>query len=72
MMHVIVNWGGRIDYKLERILNLTQMMISNGYEVSVVERDSRRQLWLSEHLGKKVTIRDGFSGKPGHCNGFGL
>lgn len=71
MMHVIVNWGGRIDYNLERVLNLTQMMISNGYEVSVVERDNSRQLWLLEHLGKKVTIRDGFS-KPSHRTGFGL
>lgn len=72
MMHVIVNWGGKIDYNLERILNLTQMMIRNGYEVSVVEKDSKRQLWLLEHLGKKITIRDGFNNKPGHFNGFGL
>ncbi|MEQ8175436.1 MAG: hypothetical protein ABRQ26_10270 [Syntrophomonadaceae bacterium] len=72
MRHVIVNWGGKIDYNLERILNLTRMMISNGYEVSVVEKDSSRQLWLLEQLGKRVSIRDGFSGKPGHCNGLGL
>lgn len=69
MMHVIVNWGGRIDYNLDRIYNLTQMMISNGYEVSLIEKDSSRQHWLLEHLGKKVTIRDVLSSQSSRCAG---
>ncbi|HWP96522.1 MAG TPA: hypothetical protein VN426_06700 [Syntrophomonadaceae bacterium] len=69
MMHVIVNWGGKIGYNLDRIYNLTQMMRSNGYEVSLVEKDSNRQRWLLEHLGENVIIKNAQRGKSGHCAG---
>lgn len=69
MMRVIVNWGGKIGYNLDGIYNLTQMMKSNGYEVSLVEKDSNRQRWLLEHLGENVIIRNAHRGKSSHCAG---
>ena len=53
-MHVIVNWGGRVNYDLRRIYNLTRMMRNSGYEVSIIERDSNRSRWLEEQFGDNV------------------
>lgn len=69
MVHVIVNWGGRIDYNLDRIYNLTKMMKNKGYEVFLVENNSSRQHWLSEHLGENLTIGNAQRHKSGQCTG---
>ncbi len=58
-MHVIVNWGGKVEYSLTRIYNLAQMMKNNGYQVALVERDTSRSRWLKEHLGESVIASAG-------------
>lgn len=57
-MHVIVNWGGKVDYDLSGICNLTRMLKSNGQEVSIIEKDPYRQRWLQKHLGINVVNRN--------------
>lgn len=53
-MQVIVSWGGRVKYDLDRIYNLAQMLKNSGCEVSFVEKDPNRSHWLEEHLGSNV------------------
>jgi len=53
-MHVIVSWGGRVKYDLDRIYNLAQMLKKSGYDVSFIEKDPNRSCWLKEHLGSNM------------------
>ncbi|HWP95314.1 MAG TPA: hypothetical protein VN426_00530 [Syntrophomonadaceae bacterium] len=57
-MRVIVNWGGQVEYNLDGIYDLAQMMKGLGYEVCLIEKDSDRIGWLKEHLGMNVVQRE--------------
>jgi hypothetical protein len=56
-LHVIVNWGGRVKYDLDRIYSLAQMLKKSGCEISFIEKDPNRSCWLTERLGPNVVQR---------------
>ena len=52
-MYVIVIGGGKVGYYL------TKHLIERGYEVTLIEKDSRRAEALTSQLGEVVMVGDG-------------
>ncbi|MDI6782621.1 MAG: TrkA family potassium uptake protein [bacterium] len=52
-MYIVVVGGGKVGY------NLTKVLLAEGHEVLVVEKDPARYAKLSEELGETVMLGDG-------------
>lgn len=52
-MYIVVVGGGKVGY------NLTKVLLSEGHEVLLVEKDQARYAKLNEELGETVILGDG-------------